>query len=321
MVTVWGQRPTPEGSGLGPVLAGEPVFRSHTPIDCGVCPESDDPGGVHISMGLMTTHAALEFRLALAVALVAVAALGARPGAVAGVDSLERDPSQRRLVLHERPQLSERPAAHPRSLPLAKPSPVADALEILHPNTASGVFGLCNELLADLVVDVPLVPRLLPLGSHDRLVAVPPLAPLGSPGCLAQRSSPGSVLDPLGLDLLRGVLGPVAVHGDVDHAQVHADEVRRGRLGPVRDIDRDQQEPLAVLAEHQVALTLGVGKPFGLILPHDEWYEDSSIQGQQAHFIRTLERHHPLVQWHRGMVAKPRPLVLVALVGFADLRD
>ena len=108
-------------------------------------------------MGLMTTHAALEIRLALAVGLVAGAALGTRLGAIAGVDSLESDTGQRCLVLHERPQLKERPTADPRSLPLAKLCPATDAFEILHPHAASGVFGLCNELLADLVIEVSLI--------------------------------------------------------------------------------------------------------------------------------------------------------------------
>src|SRR5208337_1935430 len=101
-----------------------------TPIDCGACPKSEDSGGVHISMGLMTTHAALEIRLALAVGLVAVAALGTRPGAVAGVDSLESDTGQRCLVLHERPKLKERPTADPRSLPLAKLCPATNAFGV-----------------------------------------------------------------------------------------------------------------------------------------------------------------------------------------------
>ena len=80
-------------------------------------------------------------------------------------------------------------------------------------------------------------------------LGVPPqflLGPLGPPA-----------LEPLPLEVvlaadvidgLAGVFVAVAVGGDVGDPEIHAEEVGDGDLGPVRDVHRDEQEPLAVVA-------------------------------------------------------------------------
>jgi len=151
-------------------------------------------------------------------------------------------------------------------------------------------------------------------------MAMPPLAPPGSPGRLAQRSTPGRVLEAFGLNLLRGVLLAVAIHGDVDHAQVHAQEVCGRGLGSVRDVDRDQQEPLAVLAKYQVALTLRPAEPISLILPHDVGNDHAAFEGRDAHAIGALEADVLAHAERDGRVlAELRSLVLVWLVRFNHL--
>ena len=151
-------------------------------------------------------------------------------------------------------------------------------------------------------------------------MAMPPLAPPGSPGRLAQRSTPGRVLEAFGLNLLRGVLLAVAIHGDVDHAQVHAQKVCGRGLGSVRDVDRDQQEPLAVLAKYQVALTLRPAEPLSLILPHDVGNDHAAFEGRDAHAIGALEADVLAHAERDGRVlAELRSLVLVWLVRFNHL--
>ena len=119
------------------------------------------------------------------------------------IDRDERHTGELRLVLHERPKLKERPTANPGSLLLAKLCPVANPLQVFHSDPASGVFSLGNELLADLMIDVPAKPRLPLFRSRYRLMAMATLAPFGSPGRLAQPPAMFRVLDSL-LDSISG---------------------------------------------------------------------------------------------------------------------
>jgi hypothetical protein len=96
---------------------------------------------------------------------------------------------------------------------------------------------------------------------------------------------------------------------------------RDGRLGSFGNIDRHQEEPLAVLSEHQISLALGVREFLGLVLAHDEGDFDPTLESQQADPIGALEGHHPLVEGHRGVGPKLGPLGLVRLGGLADLGD
>ena len=53
--------------------------------------------------------------------------------------------------------------------------------------------------------------------------------------------------------------GVIARGGDPGDSHVHAEEVRHGDRRTFRNIDGDDQKPLAVLPEHQVTLTLAPG--------------------------------------------------------------
>ena len=89
--------------------------------------------------------AAGERGLILPVGLLAMATAGARPAGVARINDLDRDAREPRLVLHERAQLAEGPAAHLRPLCSPEPGPRADARQVLQGNAARGVFGDRNE--------------------------------------------------------------------------------------------------------------------------------------------------------------------------------
>ena len=67
-------------------------------------------------MRTMSTRATLEFRLALAVGFLAMAALGASAAGIARVHRHDGHSSQRGLVLHEGPQLEEGPTREPVAL-------------------------------------------------------------------------------------------------------------------------------------------------------------------------------------------------------------
>ena len=252
-------------------------------------------------MGLMSTRTTLEFRLALAVGLLAVAALGTRPGTVAGVDPLEHHPGQRCLVLDERPKLKERPTAHSRSLRPAKPSPVADALEVFKADPASGVFGLRNKLLADLVVYVSPIPRFPLLGPRHRLVAVPPLAPSGSPGRLAQRSPPRVAYR----TRLASIFSEVCFSPSPSTAMLITPRSTpknsvAGVLVPAATSTVTSRNHLPSSRKYQVGLPLGVQVNFSAwYFPMTNATSTRPFKVEQAQAIGSLERHPPHAERHR----------------------
>jgi hypothetical protein len=66
------------------------------------------------------------------------------------------------LVFDKGAKLVESPSAHLRPLLLAKPCPVADALEIFQGHSTSGVFSLGNERFRNDVVDILAKARFAP---------------------------------------------------------------------------------------------------------------------------------------------------------------
>ena len=95
-----------------------------------------------------------ELGLTLAVGLVDVAARRASARGVARVYGLQGNAREGGLVAEERAQLKERPSRMHR--PLASPDrcPFADSRQVFDGDTASGVFGLGDDVLRDHVVDV-----------------------------------------------------------------------------------------------------------------------------------------------------------------------
>ena len=93
--------------------------------------------------------------LSLAVLLVAMPALAARPGRVARIDRDHGHARPQRLVLDKAAQLAERPTRQPIArFPAPSPDPLPDARQFLDGNPACGAFGGVHDALADAVVDV-----------------------------------------------------------------------------------------------------------------------------------------------------------------------
>src|SRR5205814_198619 len=86
--------------------------------------------------------------------LVAMPTLGTGPAGVARINRHDGHTEQPAFVGDERTKLKECPPAHLRPLLLAKPGPVADALEVFKCDSSSGVFSQSNDLFADNVVGV-----------------------------------------------------------------------------------------------------------------------------------------------------------------------
>ena len=92
-----------------------------------------------------------------------------------------------------------------------------------------------------------------------------------------------------------------------------------GVVVPSGIVHRDEKEPLAVLAENEVALALGEAEPLDLVLADDERHDHATFERQQAHPVEPLERQDPVVEGDRGVLAKRGTLVLVPLERFNDL--
>src|SRR5208283_3095935 len=119
----------------------------------------------------------------------------------------------------------------------------------------------------------------------------------------------------------RNAPGVIARGGDPGDSHVHAEEVRHGDRRTFRNIDGDDQKPLAVLPEHQVTLTLALGQSFCLITPQKEGHDYTAFERQQADPVDALKAHGPDVVGHRGVTAELGPLALVPPVSLANPVD
>ena len=298
-------------------------FRDFRRIDRRPGEATDVPRRVHVCVvGVPTGHAA-KLRLRWAVGFGYMPANRARLAGIGRVDVDDLNACQPGFVFDKCTKLRKSPSTHLRPLRLAKPCPVADALEFLQGKPATGAFGLSNERFGYAMILVGAKSPFLPAQSLE--LAPDVLRTHASP--LFVRSSPletgaQCVLPtPDGFDRIATVALPVAVCSKVCNTQVHANEIGRWRLGAVWQINGHKQEPLAILAPHQIALSFCVGKPFLLILAHDHRHENATRERQKRHAVNALETHETLIVWDRSKRSKVWPFCFVPLVRFADLSD
>ena len=276
---------------------------------------------VKIGMGFMPAMPAFELGLACAIGFVDHAADRAGSGRVARIDQNEINSGKVGLIGDELPKLVERPTCVPRSLPLTKPYPFTDSLEVFKGDPARGAFGRRNDSLRNNVVCLPpkasLSARNALKLAADRAGAFP-FAFSASRSLLERAPQQVEALSTR-FDAITGMQIAVAGGGDVRDAEIDADEVAGGCFRPVRQIDRHKQEPLAVFAANEVALPDARIEITALVATHDDRNDDAPFQGQQRNAINALERHHALIKGHRRELAEMRPLRLVPLVRLANL--
>jgi hypothetical protein len=276
-------------------------------------------------MRAMPARTTLEFRLALAVGFLAMAALGASPAGIARVHRHDGHTRQRGLVLHEGPKLEEGPTREPVAL-FSAPSrdSVADAFEVLSsrpiprsvPLAVSTIF-LAMQWFSCLRTWLPW-PWFASWPCGCSWAACPLSAGTRGP---AQRFATLAIVPACRVARLAGELVAVLGHGDVHHPEVHPHEIGgRNRCG-VGDIHRDQEEPFAVMTKHQVSLTLGMGELLSLVLADQDRNDQATGQRPEIHLVQPDESHDSRVVGDRGMLAKLGSLVLVPFVGFTDTMD
>ncbi len=296
-------------------------FRNLKPIGNGSCRQID--GGVVVGMGLMAALPTFERRLRSSVAFIAVSASGTGPTGIARVNSYDGNTEQLALVGDKGTELIERPAIHLRSLSLAKPCPVADALEVLKSDAASGVFSQSNDAFADDVVNVFPEIGFFSTNSLHGAASILASSPLMGTVHLAPKAAMDSmVLNADGFNVVPCESLPITGCGKVAYAQVNADEISNGNRGLVGNINGDKKEPFPVFSENQVALALGKPKAICLIFTHQERNYDPTFQRRYADTINALK---PNILTHRkrdgGVLSKARSLGFVGLECLACPRD
>ena len=226
-------------------------------------------------------------------------ALGTILRRVGRIDEDDRDARDLCLVRQERSELEEGPTVQPIAcVPAPSRSPFADALEVFESDPTTGALGGLDVLFRGAVVDVPFVAGLSGLVLDD---------PCGGstgddgPTFAAWWRLPGAVLR--WSPYLRRRL--VDLRPDICPPSLSVAMLMIPRSIPMKsvagisvlvgDVHRHQQEPLAIEPEHEVRLSLGVGEPLGVVLPHDERHDDATFERQQADAVRALEAHGPLV--------------------------
>src|SRR5262245_11555264 len=195
------------------------------------------------------------------------------PARVSRVYRLHFHSGQRSLVFYIPSQLRKCPLTHAISLLLPEPYPVSDAFEVFdgYPSTSVCSFG--NNLLCNRVVGIRFK---APLSTRDRFqftfgVQRPFAASFLLRRFSLKRSFHFSIMLSYLFDIIALMYLAVTVNRYIYHAEIHSNEIGRGRRRDIRHLNGHEKKPLAVLAIYQIALAVFSIESFGLVLTHDDW--------------------------------------------------
>jgi len=220
------------------------------------------------------------------------------------------------LILDKAPELVESPRVLLPPLALANRDPVPHTFEVFKGNAAAGIFGLCNEPLADHVVGI---------GSKAILFARALLEK--SPGCL--RAIGLELLAQFGMALSKavhlatGVGLAVRISGDTDDAKVNTQKAFRVIRMRLRGINNHSQVE-GLVSEDKVGLPYDAVYP-GLLISTDAHRNQlPAIKGEDRYPVCPLPREDALVVDHSAMGLEdvdPGLIPAVALNDFTHYSD
>lgn len=251
------------------------------------CPACDVNRADMVGMVDEVARLANKLGLALAIGLVNVAARWASPRGVARVHGHEFDASEGGLVAEERAQLKERPSRMHRPLALSDRCPFADARQVFDGDSASGAFGLCDDLFRDAVVGVGTEAGLL---AREFLEVA--FRRLGADGL--EHAAETLMLLTRGLDGCSTVGLAVGVNREVADSEVDAKPAFGVDRGTIGDFDGHVEKPLS-LAEHEVGLAAHAFESRAVVPASHVGNENATRDGQQRDAVQRLEAHDPLV--------------------------
>ena len=149
---------------------------------------------------------------------------------------------------------------------LPEPSPFADAGQVFKTDSTLGVCGFLNDSFRDAMIFVRFKPAFLAGQSFQFSLDILRARALTFhfPGLPAQRTSDLISLLAYFFSFGVGIDIAVVVGGEIHHAKIHADELRRSNLGSFGHVHGNEQKPLAVLTARQVAFSFCQTEPFAL---------------------------------------------------------
>jgi hypothetical protein len=87
-------------------------------------------------------------------------------------------------------------------------------------------------------------------------------------------------------------------------------------------LDNDQQKPLAIFADNQMALARLMGiKTLPMVGTNEERNQDAPLQGGEAYMVQAVKAHNALIVGHGGVLAKSWTECLVSPIGASHPRQ
>lgn len=241
---------------------------------------------------------------ALPVGLVAVSASRTSPACVSRVNQGDRYARETSFVLQKQSDLRERPGRMPGALFTPNRCPGADVRQVFERDSSSGVFGACDELLADYMIGVAAETGFTSGESAQDF--------LGPFGAQVLEPLPVAMMSPsYFLDRFTAADIPVTVGGDVDDSKVNTKKVVDFNRRFVWQVNRGVEVETAP-ATDKIALPLDPVEAFPLVLAENQGNKLPSFERKQAHTIHTFEAHQPLIVGHRAVRLERRTFLAVA---------
>ena len=259
-----------------------------------------------------------ETRLALPILTVAIPAHVAGLAGVSRIDRDNRNAVSFRFVLDKSSQLREAPVAKHTSHGLGNrlPGPGTDVSKVLKSDSETLCLSPCDDVLTDLVVNIPLIIA-LSLGEFAK-----PLPAIASSAFLIGSSGASSPLA-----VLRNV-GPGKALSRVsgsqkNDAQIDANEIARLNGWRSVELDRDEQEELALPVDKIGLAHLSLKGGLEVVATNKRHLVSSGnrIETGGLHSDQAIK---PVVQRNRSIIAEDRANGLVAgkcFDRFADSPD
>ena len=286
--------------------------RCDRPIDCG--PTCDVHRADMIGVIGESARCANKLRLASATAFIDDTARETCARSIAWINGNNLNTGNPALVFDKRPKLIKSPSAVHRSLASLNRCPLADALQILDGNPASGVFGLCYDTLADGVVHV---------GTETGLLARETLEmALGRLGADGLQGSAELVL-PLagGFNNCSTMPPTVGIDGKVSDSEIHAQPVGRFNGSAVGDFDGNVEEELSVAVD-EIGLAPHAFQSGTVVGSDDNRQDQPPVERGDTHAVNTFfEGVESLIKSDCTMRLEGDALGLIPFVNLAYLRD
>ena len=200
--------------------------------------------------------------MGFAIGFVDMFALRASAAGVAGVYQHNPHACPLRLVFDKFPELKERPTVQRGSLRATNCYPVAYSAQVFQSDSASGVFRLGHELLADAVIGV-FRKAMFPSRQFFQLA-------LGRPSAFGLQLGPQPAMPKTHMvDMASGVNSPIRVHSDIGDSQIYAKYLLHiNQLGIFHVASGRQEKHIAEQA--QIRLALPGGQQFPLAFAADK---------------------------------------------------